>query len=185
MQRHELEHIIRAASQVTDRHEIVVVGSQSLLGSVPNPPLVCTLSNEADIFPLDAEELSDAIDGAIGEGSPFHDAFGYYAQGVDSTTSILPSGWRQRLVRLQTRGTNGRVGYCLDPTDLFVAKCVANREKDRDFNKALLAHGIVDIAVAVERAAELPTDDEGKQRVMRLARRLHGEALADPDSDSD
>jgi hypothetical protein len=85
VQRHELEHIIRAAAAVTNRYEFVIVGSQSILGSVSNPPTECVLSMEADIFPLGAEELSGLIDGALGEGSPFHDQFGYYAQGVDST----------------------------------------------------------------------------------------------------
>jgi hypothetical protein len=182
MQRHELEHIIRAAATITNRYEIVVVGSQSLLGAVPHPPAQCTVSMEADVFALDAEELSDLIDGAIGEGSPFHETFGYYAQGVDSTTSKLPTGWKSRLVRIQSNDTNDRVGYCLDPTDLFLAKCVANREKDRDFNRVLLAHGIVSLEVAVQRASELPIDDEGKRRVVALAGRLSGEAFPDGDA---
>lgn len=34
MQRRELEHLIRAASAITNDHEVVVVGSQSILGAV-------------------------------------------------------------------------------------------------------------------------------------------------------
>ena len=33
MRRRELEHLIRAAAAVTDQYEIVVVGSQSVLGA--------------------------------------------------------------------------------------------------------------------------------------------------------
>lgn len=172
MRKHELEHIIRAAADVTDSYEIVVVGSQSILGSVPNPPLECTLSNEADIFPLNAEDLADKIDGAIGEGSQFHETYGYYAQGVDSTTSTLPEGWRERLVRIQSQLTNGRVGYCLDPTDLFLAKCAANREKDREFNLALLRAGIVEAAVALSRVPAMPVDVPAKKRIEMLIGRL-------------
>jgi len=177
VQRHELEHIIRAAADITDRYEIVVIGSQSLLGAVPNPPPECSISMEADIFPLDAEELSDVIDGVIGEGSSFHETFGYYAQGVDSTTATLPAGWWQRVVRVQSENTNGRVGYCLDPTDLFLSKCVANREKDRQFNRALLQHGIVDADVAMARTAELPLDAAGRKRVAALIRRLRNSCM--------
>ena len=101
MQLHQLEHLIRAAGAITDRYEFVVVGSQSILGSVERPPRECLMSNEADIYPKDAEELWDKIDGALGEGSQFHDAYGYYAQGVDSTTAVLPLGWEGRLKRLQ------------------------------------------------------------------------------------
>lgn len=71
------------------------------------------MSNEADLYPKDAEELWDKIDGALGEGSQFHDAFGYYAQGVESTTAVLPKGWEGRLKRLQTPGTNDRIGHSI------------------------------------------------------------------------
>lgn len=50
MQRHELEHLIRAASAITNDYEVVVVGSQSILGAVPNPPDSLTVFMEADIY---------------------------------------------------------------------------------------------------------------------------------------
>lgn len=54
MTRDELEHIIRASADVTDQYEFIIVGSQSILGPVPNPPEVFTMSAEADIYPLHA-----------------------------------------------------------------------------------------------------------------------------------
>jgi hypothetical protein len=172
LQRHELEHIIRAAAAVTNCYEFVIVGSQSILGVVPNPPAECLVSMEADIFPLDAEELSDLIEGALGEGSQFHDTFGYYAQGVDSTTSVLPRGWKTRLVRLQSKETKGYVGYCLDAVDLFLAKCAANRDKDRRFNLALLRGNCVRSTDALARVDDMPLDEAGKQRLRALIHRL-------------
>lgn len=71
MTREELEHIIRASGDITDQYEFVIVGSQSILGAVPRPEDVFTVSMEADIYPLRAPELADRIDGAIGEGSQF------------------------------------------------------------------------------------------------------------------
>ncbi|PPC80748.1 MAG: hypothetical protein CTY39_10990 [Hyphomicrobium sp.] len=172
MKKADLEHIIRAAASITNEYEVIVVGSQSILGSVEFPPDECLISKEADIIIPGNEALSDLIDGAIGEGSPFEDCFGYYAQGVDSTTCILPDGWRDRLVRLQSQNTDGKVGLCLDVTDLFLAKCAANREKDREFNKALLRHEIVDPAAARTRVHSMPLHDADKQRVMELIGRL-------------
>ena len=131
MTREELEHLIRAAAEVTGEYEFVVVGSQSILGPIPDPPAELTMSMEADIYPMNAEEKADAIDGALGEGSHFHETYGYYAQGVDSTTACLPQGWKGRLQRVQSPATNGRVGYCLDVIDLFMAKTAANREGPR------------------------------------------------------
>lgn len=110
MTREELEHIIRASADITDRYEFVIVGSQSMLGPVPSPEAVFTVSMEADIYPKDAPELADKIDGAIGEGSRFHETYGYYAQGVGPDTAILPSEWESRVHRVQSANTNHRVG---------------------------------------------------------------------------
>lgn len=80
------------------------------------------MSMEADIYPMNAEEKADLIDGALGEGSRFHDMYGYYAQGVGSNTACLPEGWKDRLQRVQSRATNDRVGPCLGVIDLCDAR---------------------------------------------------------------
>jgi len=120
MNREDLEHIIRAAGEVTDWYEFVVVGSQSILGAVPAPPARLKASMEADIFP--------------------------------------------------------RVGLCLDPTDLFLSKCHANREKDIEFNRELLRWNYVQVAVARERVADMPVTARDMElllaRISRLVREL-------------
>jgi len=176
MQRHELEHILRAAADVTNQYEFIVVGSQSILGTVPNPPPECVMSMEADIYPRNAEELSDLIEGALGEGSQFHDTYGYYAQGVGRATAVLPAGWEARLVRIESRSARSFVGYCLDPVDLFLSKGAAHRDKDRVFNRALLRSGCVKAADALARVDSMPLDESGKKRLGALIRRLEKEA---------
>lgn len=165
MTREELEHLIRASAAVTDQYEFVIVGSQSILGAVPNPDAVFTMSAEADIYPLAAPELADRIDGALGEGSQFHETYGYYAQGVGPDTAILPAGWQQRLHRVQSAATNDRVGYCLDLVDLFLSKAAAGRDKDRLFCIAPLQHRHVNAAQALARVPDMPLDDDGKRRL--------------------
>ncbi|MBK6998686.1 MAG: hypothetical protein IPH35_01465 [Rhodoferax sp.] len=71
MHRADLEHIIRAAAAITNEYELVVIGSQSILGTQTDLPEVLVQSMEADIYPLQHPELADLIDGAIGEASPF------------------------------------------------------------------------------------------------------------------
>ena len=44
MTREELEHIIRTSADVTNQYEFVIIGSQSILGQVPNPEPVFTMS---------------------------------------------------------------------------------------------------------------------------------------------
>ena len=171
MTREELEHIIRASADITGQYEFVIVGSQSILGPVPNPDAVFTMSAEADIYPLQAPELADKIDGAIGEGSQFHDTHGYYAQGVGPDTAVLPDGWLQRVHRVQNDNTNGRLGLCLGVADLFMSKAAAGREKDRDFCMALLEHAYVSPAEVLGLVPDMPMDDSEKRRLRATIRR--------------
>ena len=133
-------------------------------------------------YPLNAEHLSDLIDGSIGEGSMFHERYQYYAQGVDSTTAVLPKGWEGCLIRLQSKETNDRIGYCIDSNDLFLSKCVANRDKDREFNKALLKAGLVKEDVVLNMVELLPVPDERKRIIKALILRLNAEALSGAES---
>ena len=142
MKRSELEHVIRAAGSIADDSEIVVIGSQSVLGQFPDAPATLLVSAEADVYPRNHPELAELIDGSIGEGSAFHELYGYYAQGVGEDTATLPSGWRNRLVRVSNPNTVGITGLCLEVHDLAISKYVAGREKDLDFTGELARHGM-------------------------------------------
>lgn len=156
MRRQELEHLIRAAAAITDQYEIVVIGSQAILGAVPNAPAALLQSMEADLYPLHRPELADLIDGAIGELSPFQDRFGYYAQGVGPETAVLPQGWAERLVKIQNQNTDLKIGYCLEPYDLAASKLAAGRDKDWAFVETLLSHRIVRADELLRRLEQLP-----------------------------
>ena len=138
MNRTQLEHIIRAAGTIANTDSIIVIGSQAILASVDNPVPELAMSMEADVYPNKCPELSDLIDGCIGELSPFHEQFGYYAQGVGPETAILPKGWQERLVSLANENTNGVTGWCLHPIDIMIAKLAAGREKDFRYAKAVI-----------------------------------------------
>jgi hypothetical protein len=171
MTREELEHIIRACADLTGQYEFMIVGSQSILGAIPNPEAVFTMSAEADIYPMLAPELAEKIEGAIGEGSQFHATHGYYAQGVGPETAVLPAGWMQRVHRVQSEATNLRVGYCLDVVDLFLSKAVAARDKDREFCMALLQHGHVTTLQALDLIETMPLDDSEQRKLRATIRR--------------
>lgn len=155
MRRADLEHLLRAASIVAGERDVLVIGSQSILAALSEDrlPPEATGSIEADMaFLDDPDELkADQVDGAIGELSPFHERFGYYAQGVSVSTAILPAGWRDRLVALDTPNTAPGRGLCLEPHDCVVAKLLAGRDKDRAFATALVRTGLVDPEVLAER----------------------------------
>ena len=159
MQRDQLEHVIRAASAITGASEIVVIGSQSVLGQHPDAPAELRVSIEADVFTFRDPADADLIDGSIGEGSPFHQTFGYYAHGVARDTAVLPRGWEDRLVRVANANTGTGVGLCLEAHDLAVSKWVAGREKDLDYVRAMARLGLVHIDLLRARLAETSLPD--------------------------
>jgi hypothetical protein len=171
MTREDLEHIIRASGRITHQYEFVILGSQSILGAIPNPPALFTMSAEADIYPLEAPELADQIEGAIGEGSDFHSNMGFYAQGVGPETATLPEGWIHRVHRIQNANTDLRVGLCLSVVDLFMSKAWAGREKDREFCRGLLQHAFVEIEEALAMVPRMPLDEAQRQTLARRIKR--------------
>jgi hypothetical protein len=151
--RDQLEHLIRAAADIADDDEIVVIGSQAILGQFPEAPASMRISVEADVFPLNHPERAEIIDGSIGELSPFHETYGYYAQGVGEETAHLPRGWKERLVVIQNANTRGVKGLCLEVHDLLVSKAIAGREKDVAFLNDAARHRLADARVLLSRLA--------------------------------
>ena len=158
MKRSELEHLIRAAGRIAGEREIVVIGSQAVLGQFPDSPGALLRSMEADLYPKRKPELADKVDGAIGEGSRFHEQYGYYAQGVAPDTATLPRSWQRRLVRIANANTGGYAGLCLEVHDLAISKYVAGREKDLEFTRELARHGMTDKRILLERLAATRLD---------------------------
>lgn len=151
----QLEHVLRAGGSITGCRELVIIGSQSILASFPEASGELIGSMEVDCYPLDDPAKADLIDGSIGELSPFHEAFGYYAHGIGPETALLPAGWRSRVVRLENGNTGGTAGLCLAPVDLAVSKLLAGREKDIGFVRAMIRAGVVDAEAIQVVAAEL------------------------------
>ncbi len=170
MTRHQLEHIIRASAMIADDGELVIVGSQAVLGQFPDAPPFLLRSMGADVFPKNHPDRAELIDGSIGELSPFHESFGYYAQGVGPRTAVLPPGWQARLVPIRNENTRMATGWCLEIHDLLIAKCVAWREKDIEFIEAALRHGLARVDELERRVAQLEVDAALREAVFRRVR---------------
>lgn len=161
MKRQELAHILRAACAITGDHDVLVIGSQPILGTFDEDDLTAsaTASMEADIaFLSDPERIkADEVEGAIGEMSSFHLTNGVYAEGVHiETATYLPPGWRDRLISWPLRSSEPANPRFLEPHDLAIAKLGASREKDRVFVGALIRARLVDVTVLQQRCALLP-----------------------------
>jgi hypothetical protein len=180
MRRDQLEHAIRTACQISQQPEVIVVGSQAILGTYDESqlPAAATMSIEVDILPVadtneETARLADLIEGVAGEFSPFEELHGFSIDGVDLETAVLPDGWRERLVKVQNANTAAAAGdcrftgWCLDKEDLCVAKLIAFREKDQNFVRALLNAGLVDPDVVASRLRHVPDAHERAEAVQR------------------
>jgi hypothetical protein len=174
--REQLEHIVRAAAYIVDDDELIVVGSQAVLGQFPDAPPALLSSNEADVYPKNKPELADVIDGTIGELSPFHETFGYYAHGVGPTTATVPEGWRERLVPVRNANTRGATGWCLEIHDLVVSKLAAGREKDLDFAREAARHHLIREDVLRDRLSVTDLSEKLRPIVEGRIARLLGDA---------
>lgn len=173
MQRAQFEHVIAAAANVVGEDEFVVIGSQAIFGAVVNPPEEMLQSMEADLYPVRSPERADDVEGAMGDGSPFQQSFGFFAHGVGPETAKAPRGWESRLVRVEIppRATSPRrpVALCLEAHDLVLAKLVRGAQRDWDYARVAIEAGIVEPAELQRRCTDLPIE---RSRIDHIARQL-------------
>ena len=172
MKRADLEHVIRAAAAIVE-DDIVVVGSQAILGQFPDAPDSLLFSQEADVYPRGNPERAIEIDGAIGDGSQFHATNGYYAHGVGPETAKGPAGWEKRLVPVtvpaRVAGEWAEVRRpCMEAHDLVLSKCVAGRDRDWEFVEQTIARGVVDPDELLRREPDLPVSAERHQQIRSM-----------------
>jgi uncharacterized nucleotidyltransferase DUF6036 len=167
---------LAAAANIVDEDEFIVVGSQAILGQFPNAPKPLLRSMEADLFPARSPDKASEIDGALGDGSRFHETYGYYAHGVGPETAKAPDGWRERLVRIPIppRPASSRtpVAYCLEVHDLVLAKCAANRTRDWEFARAALDAGLIRADELMSRVDDMPIAQKRRDELRRELRRI-------------
>jgi hypothetical protein len=163
MKREDLEHIIRAAGDVLGESEVIIVGSQAILGApYEGLPKDLTLSVEVDVMATHDPDGSKALrlNGAIGEMTRFDDTYGYYAEGVEDGLCRFPEGWRERFMPVESPATNGVTGLCVEPHDLCASK--------------LLRSGHVKVEVLIERLQTTDaTADEFERIIGFIERTTH------------
>jgi hypothetical protein len=174
MRPQDFEHVVAAAAEVTGQDELVVVGSQAILGSYAQPPEAMLRSLEVDIYPLRDPDRADFIDGSLGDGSQFHLTFGYYAHGVGPETAKAPRGWGERLVlrKIPQRVASKRtaIAWCLEAHDLVLSKCVAGRDRDWEYASEALKAGLVQAEVLLSRIPDLPIGEGLRDHVEAMLR---------------
>ena len=176
MQRSELEHLIRAAAALTGHTQFVICGGQALHALGEDAPEEMMTLQMADLFVPDDPESTALIGKSLGEMSLFDQKFQYCARAVNQEYVVLPEGWRDRVVAIESPDTAGATGYCLEVHDLAISKLAGGKDADFAFVLGLLQHRLVDEGTledrlaATEMSARLRADCEG--RFARLMRAL-------------
>jgi hypothetical protein len=124
---------------------------------------------------LNHPERADLIEGSIGELSPFHQTFGYYAQSVGEETALLPRDWKERLVVLQNENTRGARGLCLEANDLLVSKIIAGRDKDFEFLREAARNRLTNPAILLDRLATVKAEPEVLQNARAAIEKIFRE----------
>jgi len=164
MKKRHIDHVLRAAGELTGEKEFVIVGSQALHGRLSQLPRALVRSAEVDLL---ATKRADRLAwlNTLGHGSPFHEQHGYYADPVDEATVKLPKGWRSRLIELPKGESCEIRGACLDPHDLAISKYVARREKDLQFTQALARRGYTSKRRLLDLLKATPVAEETRSRI--------------------
>lgn len=171
----ELAELLRKAAVLASDDGILVVGSQSILGTVRESklPARATLSQEADIVFLDDPDRrkADLVNVFIGELSEHQMKWGTYAEGVHIDSIVLPMGWQERLARWSREPSSA---LFLDRHDLCAAKLARGAHKDLDFVGALVDAGIVEPELLLARTGQLQADVDLVQAAVERARAFLG-----------
>jgi hypothetical protein len=163
MTRERLDHLLRAAGAHTGQKTFVLVGSAAIFAWEALVPPRMAMSREIDIFafdvsPEDAERIADELDGDLGQASQFDQQFGYYCDGVEPQTAILPLDWRDRAKEYSSAMTDGVVAIVPHPNDIGLSKLCAGREKDIDWVAAASANAMVNLGEMEALIERLPND---------------------------
>ena len=143
------EDLLRAARSVATHFSadrVIIVGSQAILLTWPDAPVVMKITPEIDIYPennRDWEQRNPGFEASVeisvlfGEMSQFHQRFGFYLDGVDENTARMPPDWLGHAETMEI-DVYGRAVIIVCPSieDVIVSKLHRLVEKDITFIKA-------------------------------------------------
>jgi hypothetical protein len=184
----DVERVVRALARAFEAEEVFIIGSQAILASMPDAPESARESPEVDAFPGNAKlweiaqgeiepgvnhVASEHIFKNFGEGSHFHDTHGFWIDGVDETTAILPRGWRSRAVTAQI-GVDGRAVLAVAPSpiDLVVSKLARLDPKDKSFAEAIHRAEPLDLKTVELRIRQTAMNPEVAEQAIGFVRSL-------------
>lgn len=151
-----LQALFSEARRLTNHSEFVVMGSLSILGVVQGNdiPAQMLMSIDVDCYTKADPGRILELEKALGEGSAFEAANGYYLDPVSPDLPMLPDQWEPRLIPIGLG--DGTVVYFLEPNDAAVSKYARGDPRDREWIRAGLKAGILSAPIIESRFRQTP-----------------------------
>ena len=164
MELSDLETLFDEARKLSGHAEYVVVGSLSALGMVRagDVPPRMLLSIDVDCFTRQDPSRIFELRKALGEGSAFEAAHGFYLDPISPNLPTLPAQWEFRLVRVSLK--HGLMVFFLDPNDAAVSKYARGEPRDREWLQAGLAAGLLSAPIIESRFRDTVFLDADERR---------------------
>ena len=168
MDLNKLEFLFGEAKKLSGDDEFVVIGSLCALGVLPSGrvPARMLMSIDVDCYTRRDPGRVFELKRALGEGSVFEAAHGYFLDPVSPNLPTLPAQWEFRLIKVALK--NGVSVYFLDPNDAAISKYARGEPRDREWIQAGLAAGLLSAPVIESRLRDTVfVDDEERDRAQR------------------
>jgi hypothetical protein len=150
MNQDSLFALLGEARKLCGHAEYVVIGSLSILGvaDITAIPADMTISIDADCYARADPSRTLDLQMALGEGSEFHKAHGFYLDPVNPRLPTLPDGWEARLIRLARVGV---IASFLEPHDAAVSKLARGEARDLRWVRSGVTANILSLTTLVLR----------------------------------
>jgi hypothetical protein len=192
----DLDRAIRSLAEHFKDDAVIVIGSQAALVGWPSTPDEMRDTPEIDMYVAHVRQWEEAnsglnghvefdekrigeiahdeVSGYFGEGTSFHQTYGFYIDGVSPRTAALPDGWEKRAVFREVKNGEATIiaiAPCVE--DLAVSKLRRHADKDIDWIEACIASRGLDLQKVAEGIRNAPAFDEAqKEHALRYVASL-------------
>lgn len=168
VQKSDLFELVRQIKQIAPEEIPIIVGSQAVQVITQILPEIVQQSIECDFLLASGKSETRAeINKKLGVFSSYQLEHGFYADALGLATVILPTGWQERLQKLEDENGNV-IAYVAEIHDIAISKLIAGREKDFLFLKELFVREFVEIDVFLERVFLVQSMPQSAVLVSRL-----------------
>jgi hypothetical protein len=151
VRREDLRRLFARARALCGETDYVVLGSLAVLGHAGEVPPRMAASIDVDAYTKADPGRIFELAPALGQGSAFEAAHGYYLDPISPSVATLPAGWESRLVRIQLEAD--LAAWFLEPNDAAVSKYARMEPRDREWIRPGLRAGLLSLATLEARFA--------------------------------